>query len=210
MTWANDRTSWREGFVAALEILAQAAARLPVGTPDPTLTGASAIELYTGGLWLMPDIEVVCAEGRPLMAELFVAGFRWVQHPRRIQRVLRHPGLHMGIDLVERNASRGVADEANALALDIDLRPNGQVGTEPLWLKVAGIEDLIVQQVGGWLRDGAGSGEAAAKLQALVGLAREGVGGPLRVGYLQHRLASETNGEVEFEAVTVGDDERTT
>jgi len=33
-------------------------------------------------------------------------------------------------------------------------------------------------------------------LQALVALARAGVGGPLRTGYLQRRLALETQGEV--------------
>jgi hypothetical protein len=72
-----------------------------------------------------------------------------------------------------------------------------------LSLKVVGVEDLIVRLVGGWLRDGAVSGEAAAKLQALVGLAREGAGGPLRAGYLQRRLASEPDGEVVFESPSV-------
>ncbi len=66
-------------------------------------------------------------------------------------------------------------------------------------LKVIGVEDLIVHQVGEWLRDGAVAGEAVAKVQALIGLALEGVGGPLRTGYLQRRLASETDGEVAFE-----------
>jgi hypothetical protein len=202
MTSANDRTSWRGSFVAALNALAQAAARLPVGVLDPALSGASAIELYTGGQWSTPDIELVCEDPRPLVSELFVDGFRWIQRPRRGRRMLWHPELQVGVDLAERSAPLGVAERANALAVAIDLSPNGEAEREPLSLKVVGIEDLIVRQVGAWLRDGTAPGEAAAKLQALVGLALGGVGGPLCAGYLQRQLASETDGEVVFESLS--------
>jgi len=76
----------------------------------------------------------------------------------------------------------------------LDLEPTGQ--TDAASLTVVGIEDLIAQRVGCWLRDGAPSGELVARLQALVGLGREGVGGPLGASYLHRRLARETNGEV--------------
>ncbi len=201
MNRANDRTSWRESFVAALNVLAQAAARLPVGALDPALSGASAVELYTGGLWSTRDIELLCVEARPLMIELFATGFRWARRPGSVRRVLWHPELQVGVDLAERREPLGAAEQANALVVAIDLWATGQAGRESLSLKVVGIEDLIVRQVGGWLRDGAVSGEAAAKLQALVGLARDGVCGPLRAGYLQRRLASETAGEVVLESL---------
>ncbi len=203
MNPTTDRTSWRESFVAALNVLAEATACLPVGALDPALSGASALELYTGGLWSMRDVQLFCAEPHPLMIELFAIGFRWVQRPRRVRRVLWHHKLQVGFDLVERSAPLRVAEQANALAVAIDLTPNGEPWSEPLSVKVVGVEDLIVRQVGKWLHDGAAPGEAAARLQVLVGLAREGVGGPLRTGYLQRRLATETNGEVVFDSIPV-------
>ncbi len=205
MTIANDPIPWRARFVAALKLLAQAAARLPLGIPDPTLSGASAVELYTGGLWSTPDIEMVCADARVLMAELFAAGFRWTKRTQGIGRELWHNELQVGVDLIERDAPLGVAEQSNALVVAINLRPTGSAETEIVSLKVVGIEDLIVQQVGGWLRDRAAAGEAATKLQVLVGLAREGVGGPLRAAYLQRRLAWETDGEVVFEWLRSGE-----
>lgn len=53
--------------------------------------------------------------------------------------------------------------------------------------------------------DRARAGEPGPRLQALVGLGQEGVGGGFRGGYLQRRLARETGGEVEFEWLTSGD-----
>lgn len=200
MTPVKNRTSWRGTYVAALNVLAQAAARLSVGARDPILSGASAVELYTGSLWSMPDLELVCTDAVPLMTELFISGFRWVQRPRHVRRVLWRPELRMGINLAERIGSFGVEEQANSLVVAIDLGLTEQLATEPFSLKIVGIEDLILEQVGGWLRDGAGPGEAAAKLQALIGLAEAGVGRSLRVGYLQPRLASETDGEVTFES----------
>jgi hypothetical protein len=202
MNQTNDRTSWRESFITALNVLAEATASQPVGALDPALSGASALELYTGGLWPTCDVELLCVEPRPLMIGLFASGFRWVKRPRSVGRVLWHSELQIGVNLVERREPLGVAERANALAVAIDLTPTGRAQREPLSLKVVGVEDLIARQVGAWLRDGAGSGEAAAKLQTLVSLAREGVGGLLRVGYLQRRLSSETDGEVVFESLS--------
>ena len=55
----NDRSCWRTSFLGGLQLLAQAAARLPVGVQDPILGGSSAVELYTGGLWAKdPNLEV--------------------------------------------------------------------------------------------------------------------------------------------------------
>jgi hypothetical protein len=201
MNGSNDRTLWRGSFIAALNVLALAAAHLPVGVADPILGDASAVELYTGGLWATPDVDLVCAEARPVMTELFATGFRWIQQPGGVRRVLRHPDLQVGVKLVERRAPLRAAEEANVIVVAIDLRPAGRTGTEPFSLKVAGVEDLIVRHVGGWLRDRAGSGEAAGQLQALLGLAREGVGGPLRAEYLQRRLAVETDGEVVLDSL---------
>ena len=53
--------------------------------------------------------------------------------------------------------------------------------------------------------DRAPAGEPGLRLQALVGLGQEGVGGEFRGGYLQRRLARETGGEVEIESLSTGD-----
>src|SRR5579859_4872771 len=82
---------WRGSFVGALQLLGQATSRLPFGVAEPVLCGASAVELYTGGLWPAGDVEVLTTETRPLVAELFAAGFRWTQRPRDVGRGLWHP-----------------------------------------------------------------------------------------------------------------------
>jgi hypothetical protein len=171
------------------------------------LCGASAVELYTGGLWPAGDVEVLTTETRPLVAELFAAGFRWTQRPRDVGRGLWHPELQIGIDVLEAPESPGPAVLSNILSLAVDLEATGPADKNLVSLKVVGIEDLIVEQVACWLKHP--TGEAATRIQVLTGLARRGVGGWLRAGYLQRRLAWETNGEVAFEAEGGTEDDTT-
>ena len=72
-------------------------------------------------------------------------------------------------------------------------------GRPPISLKVVGIEDLIVEEIVSMWRQRASSEEAAARARVLVELARNGVGGRQRSGYLDRRLAGETRGEVVLE-----------
>lgn len=191
------RTPWRKNFLSALDLLAQASARLPFGVPDPVLCGRSAVDLYTGGLWPAADLEVVGSDARLLTFELFAVGFRWSDRPRHAERGVWHPELEIGVDVIEARAAPTVAEETNVLVAVLDLDPSGP--TDEASLKVVGIEDLIVQQVGYWFRDGAPSGAMAAQVQALVGLGQNGVGGPFAASYLQRRLSRETDGEVVVE-----------
>jgi hypothetical protein len=193
MQQVGNRTHWRMNFLGAMKALAQAGARLPLGVPDPVLCGASAVELYTGGLWPAADLDVLAAEARLLTAELFAVGLRWSDRPRHTARGLWHPELEIGIEIIESHAVPSVAERSNRLIVAMDLQRSGPVGV--VSLKVVGIEDLLVQQAGCWLMDRSPPGEAASRLQVLLGVGREGVGGPLRMGYLQRRLARETNGE---------------
>jgi hypothetical protein len=197
MEQAGDRAHWRSNFLSALELFGQAGARLPFGVPDPVLCGGSAVELYTGGLWVAADLEVVTSDARLLTAELFAVGFRWSERPRQAERGLWHPELQIGIDINEAKEAPSVAEQLNRLVVILNLEPSRQIGVASL--KVVGIEDLIARQVGCWLMDGTPSGELAGRLEALVGLGRQGVGGSLDAGYLQRRLARETNGEVVVE-----------
>jgi hypothetical protein len=199
MQQARYRTLWRTNFLGALDLLAEAGARLPFGVPDPVLYGGSAVEFYTGSLWSTGDLEVVASDARPLTTELFAVGFRWSDRPRHAERGLWHPELQIGIDFVEAREPPSVAEQSNRLVVGLDHHLSGP--TDVTSLKVVGIEDLIAQQAGCWLLDGAASGALAVKLQALMGLGREGVGGPLCAGYLQRRLALETNGEVVVEVL---------
>ncbi|WP_158931689.1 hypothetical protein [Acidisphaera sp. S103] len=155
------------------------------------------MELYTGSLWPAADLEVVGSDARLLTSELFSVGFRWCDRPRHAERGLWHPELEIGIDIVEARAELSVAEPSDRLLVVLDLDPSASM--DETSLNVIGIEDLIVQQVGYWFRDGAPSGALAAQVQALVGLGQDGVGGPSGASYLQRRLARETDGEVVVE-----------
>jgi hypothetical protein len=197
MSQLDDLTHGRTDFLEALKLLALAGARLPFGMSEPALSGTAAVELYTGGLWSAPNLEVVASDARPLTAELFAVGFRWCERPLRTGRGLWHPGGQIGIDIVEAGNVPGVAEPSNRLRLEIDRDPLEP--TDILSLAVIGIEDLIVQRAGCWRRDGGPYGEQGAILQALLGLGQDGVGGPFDIDYLQRRLAYETKGEVVIE-----------
>jgi len=195
------RALWRENFIDALRLVGQASARLPFGVPDPVLHGSSAIELYTGGLWSAADLDLYTLEPRPLLAELFGMGFRWAERPRSGGRGLWHPEVHIGINIFSGGASSDLAKLSNVLTVinDLDLEQRVQSS-----LKVIGIEDLIAAQVGGCSMLRTPYSEAASLTQVLIALAREGVGGRFRAGYLQRRVAWDTDGAVVLEEEVSG------
>ena len=197
MQYPIDSAPWRRNFVATLQLLAGAAVRQPFGPPDPVLCGGAAVRLYTGDLWSAGCLEVFTAAPQPLIAELFAAGFRWTGRPRLADRGLWHPELQIGIDVID-HVQRGLAQPSNTLTVALDLGATGPADRELVSLKVVGIEDLIVSEVAGMQRQGP-SQEAAARARVLAVLGRNGVGGRLRSGYLDRRLAWETRGEVVFE-----------
>ena len=204
MQQADERAPWRANFVGALGLLARAAARLPFGVPDPVLSGAAAVELYAGGLWSAAALEVLAEDAARLTAELFAVGFRWTHRPQHVGRGLWHPELRIGIDLVDRTPL-GQGELSNVLTVGVDLGTHGSADLEPGWLRVVGIEDVIAEQVRDCLMDRTPAGESGLRLQALVGLGQDGVGGGFRGGYLQRRLARETGGEVVLESLSTGD-----
>ena len=195
MQMLDSRTHWPREFLIALELLSLASARLPFGVPDPVLCGDAAVALYTGGLRRASALAVATADAGKLVAELFGVGFRVFRDPR--QTYLWHSDCGVGIEILPAFEPKTLAEQANQILVDLDLEWREPCATTTL--RVVGIEDLIVEQARCWLLDGAPSGEQIAVLQALVGLARAGVGGPLRLNYLQRRLALETNGEVIIE-----------
>jgi hypothetical protein len=201
----NNRSSWRGNFIGGLQLLAQAAAHLPLGVQDPMLGGSSAVELYTGGLWPSRNLEVFTLHPQALTAELFAVGFRWCERPRQRSAGLWHPSLEIGLEITDHRSVLDAAERANLLLLTTDLQPLRSADRRATSLMVIGIEDLIAQQVGHWLADGARSGESGVRLQTLVGLGREGVGGPLREGYLQRRVAWQSDGQVVLELPTADD-----
>ena len=195
------RALWRVNFIDALQLVGQASARLPFGVPDPVLHGSSAVELYTGGLWSAADLDLYALEPRPLIAELFGMGFRWAERPRRGGRGLWHPELHIGINIGSGGTPSDLAELSNVLTVinDLDLEQRAQSS-----LKVIGIEDLIAAQVAGCLMLRTPYSEAASLTQVLIALAREGVGGRFRAGYLQRRVTWDTDGAVVLEGQLSG------
>jgi hypothetical protein len=197
-----DQVLWRASFIDALRLVGEAAARLPVGASDPILCRESAVELYTGGLWATDDLELYVVQPRLLTAELFAVGFRWTHSPRCVGRGLWHPELQMRVKITEDHAPRGPAELANLLTIATDGELVDRVQTS---LKVIGIEDVIAEQVASWWAHRVPSAQATTRIQVLVALARRGIGGPFRAGYLQRRLAHDTGGEVAFEATWPGE-----
>ena len=196
------RTLWRASFINALQLVGQASARLPFGVPDPVLRGSSAIELYTGGLWSAADLDLYTLEPGPLIAELFGLGFRWAERPERGGRGLWHPELHIGINIGSGVAPADIAELSNVLIVinDLDLEQHAQAS-----LKAIGIEDLIAAQVVGCSMLRTPFSEVASLTRVLVGLAREGVGGRFRAGYLHRRVAWDTDGAVVLESELSGE-----
>jgi hypothetical protein len=185
MQMVDTRTHWSRHFLTAMDLAALASARLPFGVPDPVMGGAAAVALYTGGLWPVTALEMTTVDEAKLVAELFAVGFRWSRGTRSVD--LWHPDCAIGIDIVPTTAPGTPTEPANQLTVALDLKRRGPSAATTL--QVVGIEDLIIDQARSWLLDGAPRGEAVAQLQALVALAQVGIGGPLRAGYLQRRLA---------------------
>jgi hypothetical protein len=196
----DDHALWRDNFVSALQLLGLAAARLPFGVPDPILSGASAVALYTGDLWPIDELQVIAADTGPLTAELFAFGFRWTQRPLYLGKGLWHPQLQIGADVIEDHVSLASAEFLNVLSVNVNWPLAARAGGELASIKVIGIEDLIVEQATDWLARRMPTSEVATKSGVLVTLAQSGVGGRFRGAYLQRRLAWETNGEVAFDA----------
>jgi hypothetical protein len=194
------QTLWRASFIDVLQLVGAAAAHLPVGAPDPVLCAESAVELYTGGLWATDDLDLYATQPRPLIAELFAVGFRWIHRPR-VGRGLWHPELQMGVKITDDRAPLGRAEVANLLTIATDGEGVGRVRTS---LKVIGIEDVIAEQVASWRNHRMPSTQTTTRIQMLIALARRGIGGPFRAGYLQRRLVHETGGEVALEATWSG------
>jgi hypothetical protein len=196
MQHIRDGALWRPNFVAALRLLGRAVARLPFGVPDPVVCGAAAVELYTGGLWPATDLELLAVEARPLAAELLAVGFRWAERPLRRDRGLWHPDLAIGVEMIAGLADVNLAALSNVLRVVLDGPPQDAADPTPVWLKVVGIEDLLAEQISSWIARKSPAGDISARIHALDALSRAGVGGRLRAGYLQRRVAWEIRGEV--------------
>jgi hypothetical protein len=198
MQHVSPGTLWRVNFVNALRSLGAAVAHLPFGIPDPVICGATAVELYTGSLWSGGNLEVLAVEARPLVAELFAVGFRWAERPLHRDTGLWHPQLAIGVDIIEGLADLDWAARSNILSMALDEPPRATTGTTRELLNIVGIEDLIVRQITSWMAGKPPGDDIPARLDVLDALGRAGVGGRLRVGYLQRRLAWETQGAVEL------------
>jgi hypothetical protein len=203
MQMLDTRTPWSRHFLAAMDLAALASARLPFGVPDPVMGGAAAVALYTGGLWPVTALEMATVDEGALVAALFAVGFRWSRGMRTVD--LWHPRCDVGIDILPSRSPGAPAEQANRLTVALDLAWPGR--SDVTTLQVVGIEDLIIDQARSWLLDGAPRGEPSVQLQALVALARAGVGGPLHASYLQRRLARATQGEVSIDDLPFGAEE---
>jgi hypothetical protein len=182
---------WRKDFVAALRLIGCAATRLPYGMPEPVLGGQTAIELYSGGLWPPTrQVELLTTDASRLRPELIKMGFRPDECFPSDARKLWHPTIDRCINIAVRPPI-----DVNVAAVEI----GGSGRYDATTIRVVGIEDLIADQISGWLRQGSRKSEITTLVQVLVELGRSGVAGPFRPAYLQRRLAQQTGGEVVLE-----------
>ena len=184
-------------FHAALTLLGRAVNRLPFGVTEPVLVGCSALELYSGGAWRYGELELVINKPRALNAALMAEGFRWTDRPRHLTRGLWHPHLQIGAEIVAHELPDGATDPVATITVELDA--SEETGSEPIRLRVIGIEDLVTQLASEWVEDGGSCVELAQQMRTLMELGQAGVGGPLRIDYLRHRLASVTAGEVDLD-----------
>ena len=181
---------------AALTLLGRAVTRLPLGVDEPVLVGHSALELYSGGAWSYGELDMVMHQPRALNAALMAEGFRWTERPRHVTRGLWHPRLQIAAEIVAHALPDGAADPVATLTVELDAA--AETGSEPVQLRVIGIEDLITERAARWMASGGSRVELARQMQMLMELGHAGVGGPLRIEYLRRRLANVTAGEVEL------------
>ena len=132
-----------------------------------------------------------------LVAELLAEGFRRLECQRGGGRFW-HPVLELGIITLE-DAPLTQAEASNVLTVQFGAGPSIPPSLDCPSVRVIGIEDLIARHVADWISPGHGGDDAAAQIETLLRLGRAGVGGRLRSGYLQRRLAYETKGEVTLE-----------
>ena len=90
------------------------------GVPDPVICDATAVELYTGGLWPSANLELLAAQSRPLVAELFAVGFRWAERPVRHDTGLWHSEFAIGVDVIEGLTDLDLAARSNVLRVALD------------------------------------------------------------------------------------------
>ena len=90
---------------------------------------------------------------------------------------------------------------ANILTVVVERGVGSLLGSASQSIRVIGIEDLIADQATLWLGEGARPGEAATRIDVLVGLGRAGVGGRFRPFYLERRLACATQRAVTLDGL---------
>src|SRR5262249_32663200 len=127
-------------------------------------------------------------------------GFRWAERPRIGGKGLWHRELHIGINIAAYETPSDLAGLSNVLTVIDDLDQRHAQAS----LRVIGIEDLIAVQIAACGKDGTPFSEAASLTRVLVALAREGVGGRFRAGYLQRRVSWDTYGAVVIEGELSG------
>jgi hypothetical protein len=199
MSHVNGPRSGNADLLDALQAVGALVARLPYGVVEPVLCGTAATSLYTAGLWRCAEMALWMAEPLALTAALTAEGFRPDDSGGPGEGGLRRPDLRCTLRVARGGCGVGPAIATNTVRVGLDLDAAAIFERGLFSIRVIGIEDLIADQIVGWLRKGGRQGEAAVLSQVLIELGRMGAGGPFRHAYLQRRLDRETNGEAIFE-----------
>jgi hypothetical protein len=195
----NHPRSRHSALLDTLQVVGEVIARLKYGVFEPVLFGAAATSLYTSGLWPSAEVVLWTAEPLTLTAALAAEGFFPEDSAPLYHGRLRRFDIRCAVRVAADQREHGLLIATNAVRVRLDVDGIATIGAASPSLLVIGVEDLITDQIVGWLGQGGRQGEAAVLSQVLVELGRMGVCGPFRPAYLQRRLHRETNGEAMFE-----------
>lgn len=171
--------TYRPEFEAALRLLARISAEMDnAGCRPPIRVGGGAVEIYTHGVVITGDFDLVCGRQDILETVMQRHGFIRRSGAGVATRGWIHPDLRLGVECVADTLLDGLADR-NMVQL-IELAPDGDVA-------VIAPEDIIADCM---VQYASGSApEMLGQARALYALCEN-----LDIDYMQRRIAEETAG----------------
>ncbi len=172
-------------FLAALRLLGSAMEEVAAaGFPRPILVGGAALQLWTTGLYVSGDFDLLAVDPAPMEAALIARGFRREDRRGRLLRGLYHPGLTMGVEFISGQLFDGLADVTRLRLVVVG--PEARVTVIP-------VEDVIADRLGQYQAHPAGSRALLDQAGLAWSLASD-----IDRAYLDRRIRAETAGTMDL------------
>ncbi len=184
---------YRPAFAAALDLIAQALARVrAAGASLPVLVGGAVVEIDTASAVCTGDFDLLGGDEAAMAAALTAVGFmREVRQGHKLGG-WHHPESGIGVAFISGAYFDGRGDRARIRLLAM---PSGEV-------PIASIEDMIADRMGQWEASNRRDGAMLAQASLLLALAEM----PDRT-YLDRRIGEESIGRAGLATLWEGWDE---